>query len=322
MTSEIENSDNSNGEKFVFRAFDNTEIHGTRWFPQSETVKAILIINHGMAEHIRRYGDFARYLNSKGIGVIGEDHRGHGLTAKDEDNLGFFTDDFGWQCVIQDIRDLHLMIRQEFPGVPVIMFGHSMGSFLTRFYLKEFGDDLAGAIISGTGYTPGYLSALGSFIASTEILLKGPRHRSKVLDSMSFGRFNKPYENEKDSTGFEWLSRDRKQVEKYYKDPLCGFICTSSHFRDLFTGLKVINQINAFQKTPDNLPLLLISGEDDPVGDRGKGVEKVHSLYKKGGIRDITVNLVPGARHECLNEINKNEVYTYLTDWMEKKVIS
>ncbi len=321
MISEIENSDTCSGEAFTFLAIDETEIHGYRWIPRTKSIKAILIINHGMAEHVARYDRFASYLQEKGIAVFGEDHRGHGRTAGDTDNLGYFADDFGWRMVVQDIRDLHLLIKEEYPGIPVIMMGHSMGSFLTRDYLKEFGDDLSGVILSGTGYTPGFITALGSFIASLEIRLKGKRHRSRLLDAMSFGSFNKPFSDDGD-TGFEWLSRDREQVKLYHEDPYCGFICTSSHFRDLFSGLRVINRINAFMKTPKDLPLLLISGEQDPVGDRGRGVKKVYWAYKKSGVEDVTMNLIPEGRHESLNEINKDEIYTYLTDWMEKKVIS
>ena len=321
MISEIENSDTCSGEAFTFQAIDNTEIHGYRWIPRTKSIKAILIINHGMAEHVARYDKFAGYLKEQGIAVFGEDHRGHGRTAGDKDNLGFFAEDFGWRMVVQDIRDLHSLIQKEYSGIPIIMFGHSMGSFLTRDYLKEYGDDLSGVILSGTGYTPGPVTALGSIIASIEIRLKGKKHRSRLLDAMSFGSFNKPFTKE-GNTGFEWLSRDKEQVNLYHEDPYCGFICTSSYFRDLFTGLRAINRIKAFMTTPKELPLLIISGEDDPVGDRGRGVKKVFSSYKKSGVKDVTLNLIPHGRHESLNEINKEEIYTYLNDWMEKKVIS
>ena len=322
MVQESDGSHKFSGEGFTFKAADGVVIHGSRWIPAEKTVKSILIINHGMAEHIRRYNDFALFLNDKGIAVWGEDHRGHGRTAGEESNLGYFADSGGWMKVVEDIRTLFLLIREENPDIPVFMMGHSMGSFLTRHYLSLYGDDrLAGAIISGTGYTPGTLASVGSLIANFEIRTKGPRNRSKVLDNMSFGSFNKPFKTE-GSSGFEWLSRDREQVQIYTRDPLCGFICTSGHFKDLFSGVKIINSLNAFQNTTDKLPLLMISGGRDPVGDNGRGVRKVYDLYRKTGERDITLHLLPEGRHECLNEINKTEVYNILSDWMEKKVIS
>lgn len=307
-----------NGENFIFNATDGTEIHGCRWIPKETNINSVLIINHGMAEHICRYDDFACFLNDKGIAVWGEDHRGHGLTAGAKENLGFFADSDGWMKVVGDIRVLHNMVKEAHPAVPVIMLGHSMGSFLTRHYISLYGQDLSRVIISGTGFTANLITAVASLIARSEILSFGKHHRSKVLDTMSFGAFNKPFSHDGDS-GFEWLSRDKEQIKKYMDDPLCGFICTSSHFKDLFSGLKYINNIKAFKNTAESIPILLISGEKDPVGGNGKGVKKVFNLYKKTGNRDIELLLIPEARHECLHEINRKEIFNTLSNWMEKK---
>lgn len=287
-----------------------------KWLPSDAPPKAVLIINHGMAEHIARYDDFARFMAEKGFAVYGEDHRGHGKTAGSEENCGFFADEKGWMKVIGDIRALYLLAVEEQKNLPVYFFGHSMGSFLTRHYLSLYGNDLSGVILSGTGSHPGLLLAAAKGIAAVESLFRGRKHRSKVLDTMSFGSFNKPFQNEFPE-GFGWLSRDREQVKKYLDDPYCGFICTSGMFGDLFSGLQIINNPDCFRSTPSDLPMLIYSGTADPVGGtQGKGVQQVHDSYKRAGIKNLTLTLKKDFRHECLNEEGREEVFNDIFEWL------
>ncbi len=302
---------------FTFKGEGGDVIHALKWLPSEENIKALLIINHGMAEHIARYDEFARFLAERGFAVYGEDHRGHGRTAGKDEALGFFHTEKGWMKVLGDIRTLHLLAAEENRDVPVFFLGHSMGSFLTRHYLSLYGSELAGAVISGTGSHPSALLAAASLIAKIESAVKGKNHRSKLLDTMSFGAYNKPYKSE-DATGFEWLSRDRDQVRKYSDDPLCGFICTSGMYQDLFSGLKIINNPGCFKSTHSKLPLLLYSGTADPVGGPdAKGVKAVGEAYKQAGIEDLTMILREDHRHECLNELNRDTVYSDIYKWLE-----
>ncbi|MDC7240474.1 MAG: alpha/beta fold hydrolase, partial [Spirochaetales bacterium] len=284
-----EKTDIIEARPFTFSGEGGDVIHALKWLPPKDSIRALLVINHGMAEHIARYHDFAEYLAEKGFAVYGEDHRGHGKTAGKEGTLGFFHAEKGWMKVLSDIRTLHLLAADENKDVPVFMLGHSMGSFLTRHYLSLYGSELKGAVISGTGSHPAGLLAAASVIAKIESALKGKTHPSKLLDTMSFGAYNKPFKSDS-ATGFEWLSRDNSQVRKYVEDPYCGFISTSSMYEDLFEGLKIINRASCFRGTSSKLPILIYSGTADPVGGpKAKGVKLVYESYKRAGVEDLTM---------------------------------
>ena len=321
MVQKIESTDNFSREAFTFQSSDAVVIHGFRWIPQNCEIKSVVIINHGMAEHIGCYEAIAAYLCARGTAVWGEDHRGHGQSADSEDTLGHFADKNGWMSAVADIRALFLLVRETYPDLPVLMLGHSMGSFLTRHYISLYGEDLAGAVLMGTAYhtLPEILG--GRLLVKAIIAMKGPRYRSPLLDSLSFGQYNRPFRKEGD-TGCEWLTRDPVKRAEYKRDPLCGYISTSAFFGDLFTALRAINRKKAFSDTPDTLPLLMISGDRDSLGKNGNGVRKVFNLYRKAGKQDVTLNIFTDFRHDCLNEIDKEKVYKALSDWMEMKVIS
>lgn len=307
-------------EAFTFKGEGDETIHALKWLPPKKDIKALIIINHGMAEHIERYSRFASYLVSKGFAVYGEDHRGHGLTAGSEENTGYFADEQGWMKVVGDIRALYLLASKEQNSVPVFFFGHSMGSFLTRHYLSLYGSELAGAVISGTGSHSSALLTVAGTMAKIESSLKGRKHRSKMLDTMSFGAYNKPFDQE-NQTGFEWLSRDSKEVQKYVEDPYCGFISKSGMYVDLFKGLQVINHPDCFKATDSKLPLLLYSGKSDPVGgEQGKGVRSVADSYRKAGVEDLTLILKDDFRHECLNELDRDKVFEEIYDWLAARI--
>ena len=256
-------------EKFFLKNESGEQVKCVKWSGLTAPL-AIIQVVHGMAEHSERYQDFAQFLVNKGFDVYASDHRGHGETAGSVENTGFFAKNDGWNAVSKDIFQLTKLIKNKNENIPIYLFGHSMGSFLVRYNIANFPEMIEGAIISATSYTPKPLIIAGQIIAKFESLFFGGKHRSKVLNHLSFGAFNrnfKPFE-----TDFDWLSRDKSQVEKYINDEFCGFICTSSFFSDLFFGMWEIQKTEIFSKTPKNLPILFISGEMDPVGNFSKSV--------------------------------------------------
>lgn len=283
-------------------------------------MKGIVQIAHGMAEHILRYESFANYLVKSGYIVYGHDHRGHGRTAKTTEETGYFSDENGFDKVVDDVKQFTDFIHEENPHVPIILFGHSMGSFIARRYVQLYGDVIAGAIFSGTGGDPGLLGKLGKIVAMRESRKKGRRTPSPLLDQLSFGSFNKQFKPNR--TKFDWLSRDNEQVDLYVTDSMCGNVFSAGFFLDLFSGMERIHRKEEVKKTPQDLPILLVSGARDPVGNNGKGVRQVLLLYKRAGIENITMKLYDDARHEILNETNRDEVFQDLTLWMDHVWVS
>lgn len=304
-------------EDFTFQADDGAVIFCCKWAdPNRETINGIVQISHGMAEHVLRYEDFARYLVERGYLVYGHDHRGHGQTAKRKEDIGYFTDSDGFEQVVRDVKHFTDLIQADHPSTPIILFGHSMGSFIARRYAQLFGNQLAGAIFCGTGGDPGLLGRMGKFIAKRECRKKGRRTASPLLDQLSFGSFNKPFKPNR--TTFDWLSRDEKQVDLYITDPACGNIFTAGFFVDLLTGLLTIHRQEEINKIPKKLPLLLIAGDKDPVGKNGKAVIQVYQQYKQAAIEDISIKLYEEARHEILNETNREEVFADIETWVAR----
>jgi alpha-beta hydrolase superfamily lysophospholipase len=300
-------------ESFKLTVSDNTDVHVYRWIPDNPV--AVVQIAHGMAEHAARYADFAQALVDAGYAVYANDHRGHGKTAGSLDNVGFFGDSNGWDRVVQDMRDLHRRIRSEHVDCPFFLFGHSMGSFLVRNYI--FGDtrDVCGAILSGTGQNPKLLVSAGKLVAKWEARRKGPKAKSRLMNNMSFGSFNKPFRPNR--TDFDWLSRDDDEVDKYIADPFCGDVFTAGFFVDMMTGLQTIAEPENIRNIRRDLPIFLFSGENDPVGNNGKAIRQVYEIYRNAGIRDVTYRLYENGRHEMLNEINRQEVYADVIAWMD-----
>lgn len=295
---------------------EGKSIYAVKW--EAKNPLAVIMICHGMVEHINRYSGWAESLNKIGISVYGEDHRGHGKTESSDDELGYFDIDDGWEKVISDIHNLRLIIEEENKEVPVFIAGHSMGSFLARDYITRYGEGIKGAILLSTGYIPLTTVALLKTLANTELRNKGDHWRSKRLDKLSFGSYNKNFKPNR--TNFDWLSRDNDEVDKYINDPLCGIIATTQFFADFAYGLKRIVTDSVYLQTPKTLPILLYSGEKDPVGGNTKGVKKVYNLYKYAGIEDLTINFNSEGRHESLHETNREEVYEYLNSWLKKRI--
>lgn len=288
------------------------------WAPSDKNPIAIFQIAHGMAEHGERYEDFAKFLVSKGFAVLADDHVGHGRSVRSKNDLGYFGEEGGWDAFVEDEKALTDLITEVYPGTPVIFFGHSMGSFIAREYLRRYGDldRIAGGIICGTsGKNPA--SAIAINLAGAIAKAKGSRHRSSFIDKMAFGAYNKKFEG---ATAFDWLSSDKEQVRKYINDEYCGYLFTAAGYKDLFTVLTVVSGKDWFERMPKALPLLVISGEDDPVGNYGKGVKQVYNDLKLAGAKDVTLKLYAGLRHEILNERNKEKVYEDIAAWALNKI--
>lgn len=277
-------------------------------------VKGVVQISHGMAEHSDRYARFAMELCKNGYAVFINDHLGHGKSVASKDDLGYFGEN-GMDSLVDDLKQVTDIAKKEYPNVPYILFGHSMGSFLARRYTEKYGDGLDGAIFCGTsGTNPA--AGIGIAVAKYFEKSKGDHIRSDFINNMAFGPYNKKTEKK---TEFDWLSRDEKEVDKYINDDLCGFCFTANGFETLFTVLKTVSRKDWYKNVRTDLPILLIAGDNDPVGDYGKGVTQVFDDLKKSG-HNAMIKLYNGARHEILNETNRDEVTQDLIGWLNKVV--
>ena len=288
------------------------------YVPPAEPI-GVLQISHGMCEYMERYEEFADFLCGKGFAVCGHDHLGHGASAQNPDGLGYFAKKDGAAFLPEDVRRLTQMAKKRWPGKPYFLLGHSMGSFIARQYLTLYGTELDGAVICGTA-GPNPAAGAGKALASLLCAVGLEKHRSIFLNSLAFGSYNRRFDAPKSK--YAWLSREDSIVRKYEQDPLCNYTFTAAGFRDLFALLIRVSAPEWAEKVPKNLPVFLISGEDDPVGDYGKGVRKVEAMLRKAGIRDLSCRLYPGGRHEILNETNRREVYEDVWEWLRERLVS
>jgi alpha-beta hydrolase superfamily lysophospholipase len=291
-----------------------------KWSPKGlQKPKAAVQIAHGYAEHIGRYDAFAGKLAEAGIVVYGNDHRGHGKTNGNVGEAICFADEAGFDKVVADMRALTEIIQAETPAIPVFLFGHSMGSMLTRRYIQLYGNDLAGAILSGSGVFSNGLLKLGTVVAASEIKRNGRAYPSRLLDKLVFQNFNRGFKPAR--TDLDWISRDETEVDKFLADPLRGKIGSAGYFHDFFSGLLAMNDSANIQSTPKDLPLHFISGTADPVGGKaGKGIIQTCRAYQQVGLQDVSYKLYEGARHELLNETNKDGVTQDVIEWIAAHV--
>jgi alpha-beta hydrolase superfamily lysophospholipase len=304
-------------ETFSFKTDDSKNISTYKWLPDNNSsLKGVVQISHGMAEHAARYEDFAEVLTESGYIVYANDHRGHGKTAGNLNDVGYFAHKNGWDLVVRDMYKLNGIITESHPNLPIYLLGASMGSLLSRSFIMRYGDKLSGVVLLGTNGDPGPLKYVGILISKLEMKMKGKKARSTLLDNLSFGKYNKSFTPNR--TKFDWLSKDISNVDKYVDDPYCGGIFTAGFFFDLVTGVNSIGKLANIKNIPKDLPVLFLSGEDDPVGNMTKGVLEVYGLFKKAGIKDVDHKFYPGVRHEILNDINKEEVYRDIIKWLDK----
>lgn len=302
---------------FYYKSKDNeTQIHAIEWIPDGE-VTAVLQISHGMVEYIDRYDEFAGYLCERGYYVVGQDHLGHGESVQSEEYHGYFHDGDGNECVIGDIHELRQMTQKKYPDIPYFLLGHSMGSFLTRQYIKMHGEGLSGVIIMGTGNQPLALIKLGKTLCKIVAGIKGWNYRSRFVNNMAFGGYNKKFTPAR--TPVDWISRNEDNINKYVKDPWCTFVFTLNGYYHMFRGMEQLAKKENFNKIPKSLPVFFVAGQDDPVGNFGKGVERVYQKYRDGGIQDVSIKLYKDDRHEILNETDRSDIYEDLYQWLETK---
>ena len=309
----------TNLSEFTFLSSDGkTQLHGMLWEPEGVAVRAVLQICHGVAEHIARYDGFARALNEQGIVVAGHDHLGHGKSLPEGGTPVYFGDGNTWNTVVDDIYVLHQRLKQRYPDAPLCIMGHSMGSFLTRTYLIRYPGTVKAAVIMGTGWQPEMTIRGGLLLAGILSGLKGPDAVSKLVTNMAFGAYNKAF-GDKPRTPNDWLSADTDNVDRYMADPLCGADATVGLFRQMLRGLRFNQTPGNIDRMDKNAPILLIAGQDDPVGNMGAGVRRTHDAFKRAGIKDVTLKLYPGLRHEILNEAAmRDTVYGDIGAWLDR----
>ena len=292
------------------------KIHACRWTPEGQP-KAVVQIVHGIAEFVERYDDFANFLTGHDIAVVGEDHLGHGQSINGDGIQGYFHG--GWFTAIEDTMQLMRDTMEAYPGVPYILFGHSMGSFMARTILCKYpASGIHAAIICGTGWQPSF--ALPALIKVVEGICKktGETNPNETLQGMVFGSYNKKVEHPR--TPFDWLTRDAKIVDDYIAHPLCGFTASCGLLREMLKGIHYIQQKNNLAAMNKDLPVFFIAGGDDPVGPYGKGVQKCADTFVSVGMTDVKTKIYPLCRHEILNEINKEEVYEDVLRWIQTKL--
>lgn len=294
-----------------------TSIHALKCVPDGKP-RAVVQVAHGIAEHIDRYRPFMEFLADNGFVAAGNDHLGHGKSIRVPEEQGFFAEKDGWWRVVDDMDKLHDIMSNEYPELPYVLFGHSMGSFLTRTYLIKHLDKYDGVILSGTGHQSPALVLGGNAAASVMAKLNGAMGDGTKLDSLAFGSYLNKIENPR--TKFDWLSRDTEQVDKYIADPLCGFVGKIGLYRDMMQGIKFITDKKNIAQMNKEKPVYFMSGDGDPVGDYGKGVERAYKAFCDAGLHDVFMRLYPGGRHEMLNETNKEQVYQDILSWLNEKI--
>ena len=301
-----------NYEKSFITMSDGKEIMFHSWTGENAP-KAVVVISHGMSEHVSRYNDFASVLVSKGFDVFGEDHRGHGESAVGR--YGYLADKNGFFRVVEDIHEEILSLHERYPDTKIFLFGHSFGSFVSQCYIEKYASSIDGCILCGTAGPRKALISVALVLARIVAFIGGKKRPSKFLNKIAFGSYNERITDKK--TDFDWLSRDEKQVNAYMGDGECGFLCTSGFFCDMFKGFKYIHKNSHIKEIPEYLPVFFITGTADPVGTYGETVQNLVDIYKNNGIKDVDHKLYEGARHELINETNRDEVISDVISWLE-----
>lgn len=306
-------------DEFYFPSKDgNTEIHTIEWKPQG-AVKAVLQISHGMVEYVGRYSEFAEYLCDRGFYVVGNDHLGHGKSVQSKSEYGYFDEKYGNTCILGDMHTLRQRTMKKYPGIPYFMLGHSMGSTMLRQYIQLYGNGLSGAVIMGSVADRNTeMLRLARLLCRVLALFKGWHYRSRMIDGMVNDPFCRKFKPAR--TRADWVTSDTQRLDAYVADPLCSFVFTVNAYYHLFGGILQSQKKENIAMIPKMMPILIVSGAQDPVGKFGKGVSKIYEKYKAAGISDISMKLYAGDRHELLNETDREQVYRDLYEWMASKV--
>ena len=301
--------------QFHLISSDNIQVAAYSWLPKEKPV-AVMQIVHGMQEHAGRYDKFARWLNERGIAVYAEDHIGHGKTAENEKELSHFPRKDDWQRQVELLHELTLVIKSEHPGLPVIILGHSMGSVLLQTYMIRYGYEADGYILSGAIRQTLFMANAGILLVKVLSFLFGSEDRSKLIVRMGYGQYNKRFMPMR--TKCDWLCRDEMIVDEYLASPLCGKRLTNMFYYNFFQGFRIIAQPKNLAKIPSGKPVLIIAGQEDAAGFFGKAPLKIKELLTRYAKASIELKLFAGARHEVLNETNKEEVYNEIILWTQE----
>lgn len=308
-------------EKHYITSNDGHKIFVRKWSDSKQTpAKAVIHINHGMAEHCRRYEPIAEKLVASGFTVYAHDHRGHGHSIPQGGLVGHYADNNGWNLVQTDVHKVNQFIRESDPGLPIVLLGHSMGSFIAQYYCTKYGDSVDAVILSGSGFSSPAALKAPRMLVKLEKLRGGPKGRSALIDYQTFGNFNKKFGQTR--TEADWLTRDQKEVDKYIADPLCGFLCTNQMWQDFLGGLDSLSRLRNMQSIPNDLPFYLMSGERDPLSYHSThhGIHKLANHLRSAGQSDVYVKLYEDGRHEIFNELNRDEVVDDMLQWLETRV--
>jgi alpha-beta hydrolase superfamily lysophospholipase len=302
-------------ESFTFTDTECREIFVYKWLPENDIcIRGVVQIAHGMAETAGRYEYFADSLTRAGYAVYANDHRGHGKTAKTIENVGYCGQD-GFNWMVKDLLELNKIIKKENPGLPLFLFGHSMGSFLTQSYISKYGNTINGGILSGTTGKQGIMLHLGLMIAYMEMKVKGAKTKSPLLNKLSFGKYNAGFKPNR--TEFDWLSRNNDEVDIYINDPFCGGVFSAGFFYDLLKGIKEMHSGKSMSGIPKDIPIYIFSGDRDPVGDKLSTVKHLIKTYSILGIRNVNYKFYIDGRHVMLCEPNKDEVISDIIKWLD-----
>ena len=310
-------------ENFFQKMSDGTEVAVNRWIPDDkDSIKGIIVLSHGMQEHSMRYDKVGSEAASRGYVFSGHDHRGHGKTASHAEaiNTGMFgklADKDGFEKVTSDLAEIINKLKKDFPGKKIILFGHSFGSFVSQNYIEKYGSAIDGCVLCGTS-GPNPAAAFGKVFMTLAVLIHGKNYKSKFCQALAFGGYNNKFKKEKDSLA--WLSKSLPNREMYRNDSWCGGVSTVGFFKDLTSGLCKIHKASNIKKIPENLPVFAVYGTDDPVGNYGKSIEKLLSIYRKNGMKNVSSKSYSDNRHEILNEADGEKVLSDVFEWIEKNV--
>ncbi len=305
-------------EEFYYDSRDGKhKIRALRWSGSGE-ILCVLQLVHGMAEHIERYDDFAGYLADRGILVVANDHLGHGKTAESKEEYGYFCEGDALTTVVRDIHRLKKLTQEAYPGKPYFILGHSMGSLLLRNYLFRYGNGINGAILSGTASQPGAVTKPGLLLLKLIGLFKGQKYRSPFAAKVVMGDGTKRISNKR--TELDWLCKDEEIVDKYIRDEACGFLFTINGYLTLVRSVDRLNDTKLLKQMPKDLPVIFLSGDEDPVGNYGAGVKRAYEQFLKAGMQKTEMKLYPGLRHEILNEKCKTEIYEDVIAFIKKHI--
>jgi len=298
----------------TLEATDGTSIATYCWAPESP--RGLVQIVHGLAEHAQRYDWLAERLVEAGWAVVAHDQRGHGRTARSDDELGHYADRGGWRKVVEDVRAVRALGREQAPDGPVVLLGHSGGSFVSLSDQVDAPGTVDALALSGSNRMGGALVKAGVWVARLERIRQGPRGKSAIVDHLSFGSFNDAFEPAR--TPFDWLSRDPEQVDRYVDDPRCGFQCTNQLWIELLETLIDLGRRPRMARLPADLPVYVFGGDRDPVSSQGRGLDALTGQLRAAGLRDVTTKVYPEGRHESFNEVNRADVVADLLAWLDR----